>query len=121
MPFLCLLLQLLLHLDVKAIVITGKGRAFIAGADISEFGGAGEGHSLNDVFKKIEFSTKPVVAAINGLALGGGLETALCCNYRIASKEAFVGLPEAQQRLLWKLFCSYSRERSLNLLLVLSH
>lgn len=86
--------------DVKAIVITGKGRAFIAGADISEFGGAGEGHSLNDVFKKIEFSTKPVVAAINGLALGGGLETALCCNYRIASKDAFVGLPEVNLGLL---------------------
>ena len=86
--------------NVKAVVITGKGRAFIAGADISEFGGAGEGHSLNDVFKKIEFSSKPVVAAINGLALGGGLETALCCNYRIASKDAFVGLPEVNLGLL---------------------
>ena len=86
--------------DVKAIVITGKGRAFIAGADISEFGGSGEGHSLNAVFKKIEFSSKPVVAAINGLALGGGLETALCCNYRIASKNAFVGLPEVNLGLL---------------------
>jgi len=86
--------------DVKAIVITGKGRAFIAGADISEFGGSGEGHSLNEVFRKIEFSSKPVVAAINGLALGGGLETALCCNYRIASKEAFMGLPEVNLGLL---------------------
>ena len=86
--------------NVKAIVITGKGRAFIAGADISEFGGTGEGHSLNEVFRKIEFSSKPVVAAINGLALGGGLETALCCNYRIASKEAFMGLPEVNLGLL---------------------
>ena len=86
--------------NVKAIVITGKGRAFIAGADISEFGGSGEGHSLNEVFRKIEFSSKPVVAAINGLALGGGLETALCCNYRIASKEAFMGLPEVNLGLL---------------------
>ncbi|MDA7786339.1 3-hydroxyacyl-CoA dehydrogenase NAD-binding domain-containing protein [Gammaproteobacteria bacterium] len=86
--------------SVKAVVITGNGRAFIAGADISEFGGSGEGHNLNEVFKKIEFSSKPVVAAINGLALGGGLETALCCNYRIASAEAFMGLPEVNLGLL---------------------
>ena len=86
--------------SIDAVVLTGNGRAFIAGADISEFGGNVEGISLNDVFKKLEFCKKPIVAAINGIALGGGLETALCCNYRIASKNAFVGLPEVNLGLL---------------------
>ena len=85
---------------VKGVVLTGNGRAFIAGADISEFGGNVEGIPLNEVFNKLEFCKKPVVAAINGVALGGGLETALCCNYRIASKTAFVGLPEVNLGLL---------------------
>ncbi len=85
---------------VKGIVLTGNGRAFIAGADISEFGGNVEGVSLNEVFSKLENCSKPVVAAINGIALGGGLETALCCNYRIADKNAFVGLPEVNLGLL---------------------
>lgn len=86
--------------NVVGVVVTGKGRAFIAGADISEFGGEGDGHGLHTVFKNLEFCSKPVVAAINGLALGGGLETALCCNYRIASQNAFVGLPEVHLGLL---------------------
>ena len=86
--------------EVKGIVLTGNGRAFIAGADISEFGGNVEGKSLNEVFRKLEFCNKPVVAAINGIALGGGLETALCCNYRIADVNAFVGLPEVNLGLL---------------------
>ena len=86
--------------NVVGVVVTGKGRAFIAGADISEFGGNMSGHNLNDVFKKMEYCSKPLVAAINGIALGGGLETALCCNYRIASKNAFVGLPEVNLGLL---------------------
>ena len=86
--------------SIKGIVVTGNGRAFIAGADISEFGGNVEGISLNEVFKKLEHCSKPVVAAINGIALGGGLETALCCNYRIAANTAFVGLPEVNLGLL---------------------
>ena len=86
--------------DVKGVVLTGNGRAFIAGADISEFGGNVEGISLNEVFSKLENCQKPVVAAINGIALGGGLETALCCNYRIADNKAFVGLPEVNLGLL---------------------
>ena len=86
--------------SVKGVVLTGNGRAFIAGADISEFGGNVEGVSLNKVFSKLENCSKPVVAAINGIALGGGLETALCCNYRIADKSAFVGLPEVNLGLL---------------------
>ena len=86
--------------SVKGVVLTGNGRAFIAGADISEFGGQIEGKTLNEMFEKLEFCTKPVVAAINGLALGGGLETALCCNYRIADSKAIVGLPEVNLGLL---------------------
>ena len=86
--------------SVEGVVLTGNGRAFIAGADISEFGGNVEGVSLNEVFQKLEHCSKPVVAAINGIALGGGLETALCCNYRIADKNAFVGLPEVNLGLL---------------------
>ena len=86
--------------SVKGVVLTGNGRAFIAGADISEFGGNVEGKSLNEVFQKLEFCKKPVVAAINGIALGGGLETALCCNYRIIDKNAIVGLPEVNLGLL---------------------
>jgi len=86
--------------DVLGVVLTGNGRAFIAGADISEFGGNVEGVSLNEVFNKLEHCSKPVVAAINGIALGGGLETALCCNYRVADKNALVGLPEVNLGLL---------------------
>ena len=85
---------------VIGVVLTGNGRAFIAGADISEFGGNVEGVSLNEVFHKLEYCSKPVVAALNGIALGGGLETALCCNYRLADKNAFVGLPEVNLGLL---------------------
>ena len=86
--------------SVIGVVLTGNGRAFIAGADISEFGSQIEGKTLNEMFEKLEFCTKPVVAAINGLALGGGLETALCCNYRIADSKAIVGLPEVNLGLL---------------------
>ena len=86
--------------SVIGVILTGNGRAFIAGADISEFGGQIEGKTLNEMFEKLEFCTKPVVAAINGLALGGGLETALCCNYRIADSKAIVGLPEVNLGLL---------------------
>ncbi len=86
--------------SVIGVVLTGKGRAFIGGADISEFGGNGEGITLNEVFNKLESCSKPVVAAINGFALGGGLETALCCNYRIVAENAFVGLPEVNLGLL---------------------
>ena len=86
--------------DVIGLVLTGAGRSFIAGADISEFGTKPDGPGLDEAFKKLEFCSKPVVAAINGSALGGGLETALCCNYRIAGPAAFVGLPEVNLGLL---------------------
>ena len=86
--------------NVVGVVLTGQGKAFIAGADISEFGAQDIGTDLHTVFSKIEYCSKPVVAAINGVALGGGLETALCCNYRIGSPAALVGLPEVNLGLL---------------------
>jgi 3-hydroxyacyl-CoA dehydrogenase len=85
---------------VEGIILTGAGRSFIAGADISEFGQKADGPDLHTTLREIEFSKKPVVAAINGTALGGGLETALVCNYRIASNNAIVGLPEVNLGLL---------------------
>jgi 3-hydroxyacyl-CoA dehydrogenase len=86
--------------DVKAIVLICEGRTFIAGADISEFGGAQKGASLFDVQAMMEDSPKPVVAAIHGTALGGGLEVALCAHYRVAVPSARCGLPEVNLGLL---------------------
>ncbi|HEY1449131.1 MAG TPA: 3-hydroxyacyl-CoA dehydrogenase NAD-binding domain-containing protein [Caulobacteraceae bacterium] len=84
----------------KAIVIICEGRTFIAGADITEFGGAQKGASLYDVQDAMEGSSKPVIAAIHGTALGGGLETALACHYRVAVPSARCGLPEVNLGLL---------------------
>ena len=86
--------------DAKAIVLICEGRTFIAGADISEFGGAMKGASLHDVQAAMENSPKPVVAAIHGTALGGGLEVALCAHYRVAVPSAKCGLPEVNIGLL---------------------
>jgi 3-hydroxyacyl-CoA dehydrogenase len=86
--------------DAKAIVLICEGRTFIAGADITEFGGAMAGPSLFDVQDMMEGSPKPVVAAIHGTALGGGLEVALCAHYRVAVPSARVGLPEVALGLL---------------------
>jgi 3-hydroxyacyl-CoA dehydrogenase len=83
-----------------AIVLICDGRTFIAGADISEFGGAPKGASLFEVQAMMETSPKPVVAAIHGTALGGGLEVALCAHYRIAVPSAKCGLPEVNLGLL---------------------
>ena len=85
---------------VKAIVLICEGRTFIAGADISEFGGAQKGASLFDVQAMMEDSPKPVIAAIHGTALGGGLEVALCAHYRIAVPSGRCGLPEVNIGLL---------------------
>jgi 3-hydroxyacyl-CoA dehydrogenase len=85
---------------VKSIVLICDGRTFIAGADISEFGGAAKGASLFDVQNMMENSPKPVVAAIHGTALGGGLEVALVAHYRVAVPSAKLGLPEVNLGLL---------------------
>ena len=88
--------------DVRVIIITGSGeKAFVAGADISEFAhfSAEEGSKLaaqgqKILFDFIENMNTPVIAAINGFALGGGLELAMACHFRIASENAKMGLPE---------------------------
>ncbi|MBR0836020.1 enoyl-CoA hydratase/isomerase family protein [Bradyrhizobium manausense] len=85
---------------IKGIVLTCAGRTFIAGADITEFGKPPKAPALNDVLAEIENSSKPVVAAIHGTALGGGLEVALACHFRVAVKEARLGLPEVKLGLL---------------------
>lgn len=85
---------------IKGIVLTCAGRTFIAGADITEFGKPPKPPALNDVLAEIENSPKPVVAAIHGTALGGGLEVALACHFRVAVKEAKLGLPEVKLGLL---------------------
>src|ERR1700681_2741961 len=88
--------------SVKAIVVIGGGRTFIAGADIKEFGkitsggNKERGPGLNPVLDRIENCSKPVVAAIHGTALGGGLETAMACHYRVAVPTAQVGQPEVK-------------------------
>jgi enoyl-CoA hydratase len=88
---------------VRGIVLTGAGeKAFVAGADIGELAGmaglSGEAFSRRgqDVFRAIERMRKPVVAAVNGFALGGGLELALACHLRVASENARFGLPEVK-------------------------
>ncbi|MGZ5246768.1 MAG: enoyl-CoA hydratase/isomerase family protein, partial [Flavitalea sp.] len=87
--------------EIKSAVITGSGaKAFVAGADISQFTGltVEEGMLVtqkgHDVFNSIERSTKPVIAAVNGFALGGGCELAMACHFRIASENAKFGQPE---------------------------
>ncbi|WP_299075105.1 3-hydroxyacyl-CoA dehydrogenase NAD-binding domain-containing protein [uncultured Paraglaciecola sp.] len=83
-----------------AIVLICSGRTFIAGADISEFGKKPQSPSLSELLAIIEASKKPIIAAIHGTALGGGLETALACHYRCALASAEVGLPEVKLGLL---------------------
>jgi 3-hydroxyacyl-CoA dehydrogenase len=86
--------------QVETILLVGSGKAFIAGADIREFGKPAMPPSLPDVLVQLENSDKIVVAAIHGPALGGGLEVALSCHYRLAVSGAKLGLPEVQLGLL---------------------
>lgn len=86
--------------SAKAIVIFCEGRTFIAGADISEFSSGPMEPNFHAVLSTMDDSSKPIVAAIHGTALGGGLETALCCNYRVAVGSAKFGLPEVNLGLL---------------------
>jgi 3-hydroxyacyl-CoA dehydrogenase len=85
---------------VRAIVLACRGRTFFAGADITEFGKPAVPPSLHEVIARIEGLTKPVVAAIHGTALGGGLELALGCHYRVAVPSAKLGLPEVKLGIL---------------------
>src|SRR5213594_3391685 len=85
---------------VGAIVITCAGRTFIAGADITEFGKPPREPGLHEVLDLIESSPKPVVAAVHGTALGGGLEVTLACHYRVGVRTARFGLPEVKLGLL---------------------
>lgn len=92
---------------IRSAIITGAGaKAFVAGADISEFKGLkhSEGmdlaHKGQYIFKKIEDSPKPVIAAVNGFALGGGCELAMACHFRIASENAKFGQPEVNLGLI---------------------
>jgi enoyl-CoA hydratase len=93
--------------DIKSAIITGAGpKAFVAGADISEFGSYTKEQAMvlskrgQDIFFKIENCSKPIVAAINGFALGGGCELAMACHFRIASDNAKFGQPEVNLGLI---------------------
>ena len=85
---------------VRAVLIVGEGRAFFAGADITEFGKPPQPPALPDLINRIEASPLMVVASMHGVSLGGGLEVALGCHYRIAVPEARVGLPEVNLGLI---------------------
>lgn len=86
--------------EAKVLLLVCEGRTFIAGADIREFGKPIQEPVLPEVMNQFENSSKPVIAAIHGTALGGGLETALGCHYRVALGSAKVGLPEVKLGLL---------------------
>ena len=90
---------------VRAVVLIGAGKTFIAGADIREFGKitSGEkerGEGLHPLTRKLEGCSKPVIAAIHGTALGGGLEVSMACHYRVAVRAARVGQPEVKLGLI---------------------
>ena len=92
---------------IRAAIITGAGvKAFVAGADISEFSGLNKDQAIamakrgQDIFFKIECCNKPIVAAVNGFALGGGCELSMACHFRIASENAKFGQPEVNLGLI---------------------
>ena len=99
--------EILSNDEIKSVIITGAGqKGFVAGADISEFNGLSveEGKAIAkkglDIFFRIENSPKPIVAAVNGFALGGGCELAMACHFRIASENAKFGQPEVNLGLI---------------------
>ncbi len=93
--------------EIKSVIITGAGtKSFVAGADIAEFSSYGKAEAMKlskrgqDVFFKIENCSKPVIAAVNGFALGGGCELAMACHFRICSENAKFGQPEVNLGLI---------------------
>jgi len=95
------IIELIQNKNVKVIIITGKGKVFATGADVAEMGrcktaaqASGMSQLGQNVFLNIENSPKPVIAAINGFCLGGGMELALSCHIRIASDQTVMGMPE---------------------------
>ena len=86
--------------DIRAVVIRGEGRGFSAGADVTEFGLPLSALRLGDLCRAIEGATKPVIAAIHGMALGGGLELAMAAHYRVAAEGSVLGLPEVNLGLV---------------------
>lgn len=93
--------------EIKSVIITGAGaKAFVAGADITEFNALNKEQAMalakrgQDTFARIENSSKPIVAAINGFALGGGCELAMSCHFRLASENAKFGQPEVNLGLI---------------------
>lgn len=93
--------------EIKSVIITGAGpKAFVAGADITEFNSLNKEEAMalakrgQDTFARIENSTKPIVAAVNGFALGGGCELAMSCHFRVASENAKFGQPEVNLGLI---------------------
>ncbi|WP_280436807.1 enoyl-CoA hydratase/isomerase family protein [Nocardia carnea] len=92
--------------DIRAVVVTGSGKAFAAGADIAQYEKADAArfaaftHACNDLCDRIDTFDKPVIAAVNGLALGGGFEIVLACDIVIAAESASFGLPEVSLGLL---------------------
>lgn len=93
--------------EVKSAIITGAGpKAFVAGADISEFGSLDKKEAMamakrgQDIFARIESCPKPIVAAVNGFALGGGCELAMACHFRVAGENAKFGQPEVNLGLI---------------------
>jgi len=93
--------------EIKSVIITGAGpKAFVAGADISEFNALNKDQAMalakrgQDTFARIESSSKPIVAAVNGFALGGGCELAMSCHFRVASENAKFGQPEVNLGLI---------------------
>jgi 3-hydroxyacyl-CoA dehydrogenase len=85
---------------VKALVLICEGRTFVAGADISEFGKPPKGATLGELESSLEGNSKPIIAAIHGTALGGGLEVAMMCHYRVGVPSAKFGLPEIKLGLI---------------------
>ena len=84
----------------EALIVTGGGRTFMAGADISEFGKPAKSPDLNSVINAYEDSSKPTIAALHGTPLGGGLEVSMGCQYRVADSKTMLGLPEVKLGLL---------------------